>query len=229
MPGRGAWRCRAVAIVLAAPAPVVAITTMVVMVTLTSVPSPWSRTTRASLSTSTAIVVVAVVVAGSPGSRSSCRPSLPRLSIAVAVGARSGLDTRGCCSAAELSHELLVFVVSNSRSHLGKRKMTYLVVGVVFSASTDPSLGPWAIVAPACASLSIRTVARHVAGIATHPTDDAGSKILLLRAVVLAVSDLATVLASLVFVVTQGSVQGSELTELVTLQFVLALRNGSSL
>lgn len=67
-----------------------------------------------------------------------------------------------------------------------------------------------------------------MAGIATHSADDAGSEILLLRAIVLAVSDLTTVLASLIFIVTQGSIESSELTELVTLQFVLALGNGSS-
>lgn len=68
-----------------------------------------------------------------------------------------------------------------------------------------------------------------MAGVATHSANDAGSEILLLGAVVLAVSYLATVLASLVFIVTQSSVQSSELTELVTLQFVLALGDGSSL
>lgn len=107
--------------------------------------------------------------------------------------------------------------------------MTYLVLGVVFSASANPSRGPWAIVAPACTSLSVGTVAGHVAGIATHTANDAGSEILLLRAVVLAVSDLAAILAGLVLIVTEGSVQSSQLTKLVTLQFVLALGNGSSL
>lgn len=107
--------------------------------------------------------------------------------------------------------------------------MTYLVLCVVFSASAEPSLGPWTIVAPACASLSIRTVASHVAGIATYSADDAGSEVLLLWTVVLAMSYLTTVLTSLVFIVTQSSVQSSEFAELVTLQFVLALGNGSSL
>lgn len=107
--------------------------------------------------------------------------------------------------------------------------MTYLVLGVVFSATADSSRGPWTIITPACTSLSIGTVAGHMAGIATHSADDAGSEVLLLRAVVLAVSYLSTILASLVLIVTQSSVQSSELTELVTLQFVLALGNGSSL
>lgn len=134
---------------------------------------------------------------------------MPWFGVAVAVGARSGLDAGGRCSAAELSHELLV-------------------LGVVFSASADPSGGPGTLITPACTSLSIRTVASHVAGVATHSADDAGSEVLLLGAVVLAVSYLATVLASLVFIVTQSSVQSSELSELVTLQFVLALGDGSS-
>lgn len=107
--------------------------------------------------------------------------------------------------------------------------MTYLVLGVVFSTAADASRGPWAIIAPACTSLSVGAVAGHMAGIATHSADDASSKVLLLRAVVLAVSYLSTVLASLVLIVTQSSVQSGELTELVTLQFVLALGNGSSL
>lgn len=107
--------------------------------------------------------------------------------------------------------------------------MTYLVLGVVFSASADPSRGPRAIIAPACTSLSVGTVASHVAGIATHAANDTSGEVLLLRAVVLAVADLAAILAGLVLIVTEGSVQSSQLTKLVTLQFVLALGNGSSL
>lgn len=228
-----AGRSRAVAIVLAAP--VVAITTMMVMVPLASVSSPRRRTTRASsasASTTTTIVVVAVVVAGAPRSRSTCRSALPWFGVAVAVGARSGFDAGRCCSASELSHELLQ-TLSTSVPRVFVQgchwAMTYLVLGVVFSASADPSRGSWAIIAPACTPLPIRTVAGHVAGVATHSADDAGSEILLLGAVILAVSYLATVLASLVLIVTEGSVQSSELTELVTLQFVLALGDGSSL
>lgn len=233
MPRRGAgWR-RAVAIVLAAP--VVAITTMVVMVPLTSISSPGRGATRSSSASASAtptIVVVAVVVAGAPRSRSTCRSTLPWFGVAVAVGARASLDAGGCGSAAELSHELLTpLSISVTRLLIpnGEWIMTYLVFGVVFSATADPSRRPWAIIAPACTSLSIGTVAGHVAGIATHSTDDAGSEVLLLRAVVLAVTYLSTILASLILIVTQSSVQSSELTKLVTLQFVLALGNGSSL
>lgn len=60
-------------------------------------------------------------------------------------------------------------------------------------------------------------------GITTSAANDVGSKILLLRTVVLAVTDLATILASLVLIVTQRTVQRGELSKLVTLELVLAL------
>jgi len=65
-----------------------------------------------------------------------------------------------------------------------------------------------------------------VASITADTADDVGGVVLLLRAVILAMSNLAAVLAGLVFVITQSSVQGSKLTKLVTLELVLALGNG---
>lgn len=65
--------------------------------------------------------------------------------------------------------------------------------------------------------------------VATDATDNARSVVLFLRAVVLAVTDLATVLASLVLVVSEGTVECGEFSELVSLEFVLAFRNGRSL
>lgn len=65
--------------------------------------------------------------------------------------------------------------------------------------------------------------------VSTDTTDDVGGEVLLLGAVVLAVADLATVLTSLILVITKGTVQGSKLTKLVTLQLVLAFRNRGSL
>jgi hypothetical protein len=80
-----------------------------------------------------------------------------------------------------------------------------------------------------------------VASIATNTTDDIGGEIALLRAVVLAVSDLTTcdivrihgkeetmlreltVLASLVLIVAESTVEGGQFTKLVTLEFVLTL------
>lgn len=68
-----------------------------------------------------------------------------------------------------------------------------------------------------------------MASVATDTANDAGGEVLLFGTVVLAVSNLPTVLAGLVLIITQGSVQGSQLTKLVTLQFVLAFGDGSSL
>lgn len=59
--------------------------------------------------------------------------------------------------------------------------------------------------------------------------NDACSEVLLLGAVVLAVTDFTTVLAGLVLVIAEGTVEGGKLTELISLEFVLAFRNGSSL
>ena len=59
--------------------------------------------------------------------------------------------------------------------------------------------------------------------------DDAGRVVLLLGAVVLAVANLAAVLACLVLVITERSVESSKFAKLVTLQFVLALGNRRSL
>jgi hypothetical protein len=61
----------------------------------------------------------------------------------------------------------------------------------------------------------------------TDTADDACGEVLLLRAVVLAVTDFTTVLAGLVLVVAERTVERGKLTELVSLEFVLAFRNGS--
>jgi hypothetical protein len=59
--------------------------------------------------------------------------------------------------------------------------------------------------------------------------DDAGCEVLLLRAIVLSMTNLAAILASLVLVVTKSTVEGGELTQLVALEFVLAFGDGGSL
>jgi hypothetical protein len=67
-----------------------------------------------------------------------------------------------------------------------------------------------------------------MASIATNATDDVGGKVTLLGTVVLAMSDLATVLASLVFIIPEGTVESSQLPQLVSLEFVLAFGNRGS-
>jgi hypothetical protein len=68
-----------------------------------------------------------------------------------------------------------------------------------------------------------------MARVSTDTADNTGSEVLFLGAVVLAMSNLATVLAGLVLVVSQGTVERSELSKLVALEFVLTFRNRCSL
>jgi hypothetical protein len=68
-----------------------------------------------------------------------------------------------------------------------------------------------------------------MASIATDATDDVGGEVALLGTVVLAMSDLAAVLTSLIFIITEGTVESSQLAQLVSLEFVLAFGNRGSL
>lgn len=63
----------------------------------------------------------------------------------------------------------------------------------------------------------------------TDATDDAGSEVLLLWTIVLAMANLSAVLTGLVLVVTKGTVEGGKLAELVALELVLAFGDGSRL
>ena len=65
--------------------------------------------------------------------------------------------------------------------------------------------------------------------VATNTADDVGGEVALVRTIVFAMTDLAAILASLVFVVAEGTVQGGELAELVALKLVLAFGDGSGL
>jgi hypothetical protein len=90
------------------------------------------------------------------------------------------------------------------------------------TASTEASTG---VVAPIATSLAVRTIAGHVSSVATNATDNVGSEVTLLGAVVLAMSNLSTVLASLVLIVAKSTVESSQLTKLVALELVLAFGN----
>lgn len=61
-----------------------------------------------------------------------------------------------------------------------------------------------------------------MASVTAHATDDVRSDVTLVRAIVLSVAELSAVLAGLVLVVTEGTVQGGELSKLATLEFVLS-------
>jgi hypothetical protein len=112
-------------------------------------------------------------------------------------------------------------------------EFTYLILAIdsiaATIADTTSRMSTWTIVAPAGTSRPLWTITGHMPCVATDTADDVGSEVLALRAIVLAVTNLTAVLASLIFVVSQGSVERSELAKLVTLELVLTLRNRSSL
>lgn len=68
-----------------------------------------------------------------------------------------------------------------------------------------------------------------MSSVATDATDNVGGEVLGVRAVVLAVTNLTTVLASLVLVVTESTVESGKLTQLVALELVLTFGDGGSL
>ena len=68
-----------------------------------------------------------------------------------------------------------------------------------------------------------------MASIATDATDDVGSEVLGFRAVELAMSNLTAILASLVLIITEGTVKSSEFTKLIALQLILTFGDRCSL
>ena len=68
-----------------------------------------------------------------------------------------------------------------------------------------------------------------MSGAAANTTNDVSSEVSLLWAVVFAVTDTATVLADLVFVITESTIECRQLAKLVALVVILALRCRSSL
>jgi hypothetical protein len=81
------------------------------------------------------------------------------------------------------------------------------------------------VVTPASTSLSVGTITGHVSCVAANTTDDAGGVVLTLGTVVLAVANLATVLAGLVLIISESTVEGGQFSQLIALQLILAFRD----
>lgn len=167
------------------------------------------------------VAAATVVVVTRPGCSTARGTTLPRLertlsSIAVASTATIAVvfdrTTRLTASATHFGHESIE-----------------LVLGGTADAPLLTAVAESVVVAPGLADLAFGTVASHVTSLATDATDDAGREVLLLRAIVLAMTNLSTVLTGLVLVVAKGTVEGGELSELVALEFVLTFGDGCSL
>jgi hypothetical protein len=77
--------------------------------------------------------------------------------------------------------------------------------------------------------IPIGAISGHVACISTDATDDVCCEIALFWTIVLSVTDLTTVLASLILVVSKSTIECCKLTKLIALELILAFRDRGSL
>lgn len=152
-----------------------------------------------------------------PRRRATLRATLPRLQ----VGSTRRCSSSSRASASFLPADLSRGVSSCTAANLVHQVLVLLVLGIA-------SVARWQV-APIAAASTLGTVARKVTSISTDTADDACREVLSVRAVVLAVADLAAVLAGLVLVVTEGTVERGELAQLVALELILTFGNRSSL
>lgn len=68
-----------------------------------------------------------------------------------------------------------------------------------------------------------------MSGAPTDTTDDVSSKVALLRALILPVTDVATILAHLVLIISKSSVESGEFAKLIAFVIVLTFGSGSGL
>lgn len=68
-----------------------------------------------------------------------------------------------------------------------------------------------------------------MSGTAANTTNDVSSEVSLLRTVVFAVTDTTTILAYLIFVVTEGTIESSKLAELIAFMIILTFWSRRSL
>jgi hypothetical protein len=168
--------------------------------------------------------MIVAIVAG-PRRRTTSGTTLPGLDSALG----STIVVSGRCVGTTVAVVLdSATRLCTSATHLGHERVEF-VLGSTADTSWRIAVGDAVVVAPGLADLAIGTVASHVTGLTTDAADDAGREVLLLGAVVLAMTDFTAVLAGLVLVVTKGTVEGGELTELVALEFVLTFGDGGGL
>jgi hypothetical protein len=161
----------------------------------------------------------ATIVVARPGCSTAGWATLPRLESALST-------SRIVCATVGVFDSTARLTATTT--HLGHESIE-LVLGGVADATLGTIATDAVVVAPRLANLAIGTIASHMSSLTTDAADDAGREVLLLGAVVLAMTDLTTVLAGLVFVISKGTVEGGKLTELVALEFVLAFGNRGSL
>jgi hypothetical protein len=164
-------------------------------------------------------VTAIIAVTTSPGRLTASRTALPRLKITLSIFIASATPIAS----------ISIFDGSSRSTALATHFVEECVQLRLSATNATLVAATTVIVAPVGPTLTLRTITGHMTRLSTSTTDDACGEVLLLRTVVLPVANLAAVLTSLVLIVTKGSVEGGKLAELITLKFVLAFRNRSSL
>lgn len=128
--------------------------------------------------------------------------------VVSAAWARPRPATRGSsCTLSQLCHQVRVLRIETTFDHGGRWSCHGRRVGVLVHS----------------------TITSHVPSTAANTTDNISSEIALFRAVVFAMSDTATVLANLVLIIAQSTVESRKFTELVTLVIILTFWSRCSL
>jgi hypothetical protein len=186
----------------------------------------------ASISTATIVIVlttVATIVLSTAlpwGWSTTSAPLLPR------CGSTSGLSLprRSRTIASFLRASASALVPADLPRWIASRATTQLVhqsFDIVLRAIDTRTLGRQ--IAEVLAWSTVWAVASHMTSVAANTTDDVCREVAGLRAVILAVTNLAAILASLVLVITKSTIEGGKLAQLVALELVLAFGNGGSL
>jgi hypothetical protein len=165
---------------------------------------------------------VTTTTTASPGGSTSSRTTLPRLQIALPFAARVVIASR-----AVLNGLLRSTISGTTTTHFCHESIQFILSAANLGCITIERAT--VIVAPLLASFTVRAIASHMTCLSADSADDTSSVVLLLRAIIFAMSDLTTVLAGLVFVVTKGSVEGREFAKLIALKLVLTFGNRCSL
>lgn len=173
---------------------------------------------------------------------------LPWLRVIIIAGVETGFDTARRfftrSTSRQFMHELLFLLASSGYKRSRKAYLHLPIDGI--TTANSPRTAAKAIVTPVTTSLAIRTVTSHMSSITADTTDDVGSEVALLRAIVFAMTDLTTffisnfnqtkylmlkltVLTSLVLIVTKSTVKSGQLPELIPLELVLAFGNRGGL
>jgi hypothetical protein len=164
---------------------------------------------------------VVVVVVASPGSSTTSRATLPRFG--------SALSTTGIFATAVAVFDSTARLAATTATHLGHECVELVLCRSAADTRLRAIAAGTTIVAPGLTDLAIGTVTSHVPSLTADAADDAGSEVLLLRAIILAMADLAAVLAGLILIVAKSTVEGGKLAELIALELVLAFGDGGSL